>query len=297
MSKSIPSYEIPTEMRDFAEKSVEQARKAFDGFISAASKAANAAETQAHSAQASSREVAQKAISYTEQNIAASFDYAQKIVRAKSLQDLMQVQAEFVKSQAEALQAQLQDVSSTVQSNVQKAAADAKATVEKATAEVTKAAKEATAAIPIVMAQDRDPVGNGFVASLARPGGNVTGLSVLVPELSGKQLQLLKQIVPKLSRVAVIGTSTTAGTAQSLRELKLAAEKLGLQLKYLDVQNANEIESAFKAATDGRAGAALTLPSPFFILQRTQLLELAAKSRLPVIWPVSDFMEIGRAHV
>ena len=109
MSKSIPSYEIPTEMRDFAEKSVEQARKAFDGFISAASKAANAAETQAHAAQASSREVAQKAISYTEQNIAASFDFAQKVVRAKSLQDLMQVQAEFVKSQAEALQAQLQD--------------------------------------------------------------------------------------------------------------------------------------------------------------------------------------------
>jgi phasin len=144
MIKTPGSYEIPNEMRDFAEKSVEQARKAFDGFISAASKAANAAETQAHAAQASSREVAQKAISYTEQNIAASFDFAQKVVRAKSLQDLMQVQAEFVKTQAEALQSQLQDVSSTVQSNVQKAAADAKATVEKATAEVTKAATEAT---------------------------------------------------------------------------------------------------------------------------------------------------------
>jgi phasin len=135
MIKTPGSYEIPNEMRDFAEKSVEQARKAFDGFISAASKAANAAETQAHAAQTSSREVAQKAISYTEQNIAASFDFAQKVVRAKSLQDLMQVQAEFVKTQAEALQSQLQDVSSTVQS---------KATVEKATAEVTKAATEAT---------------------------------------------------------------------------------------------------------------------------------------------------------
>jgi len=100
--------------------------------------------SQAHAAQTSSREVAQKAISYTEQNIAASFDFAQKVVRAKSLQDLMQVQAEFVKTQAEALQSQLQDVSSAVQSNVQKAAADAKATVEKATAEVTKAATEAT---------------------------------------------------------------------------------------------------------------------------------------------------------
>ena len=142
MMKNAGNYEIPNEMRDFAEKSVEQARKAFDGFIGAASKAA-AAETQATVASASSREVAQKTISYTEQNIAASFDFAQKVVRAKNLQELMQVQAEFVKKQAEALQHQLQDVGATVQSKVQKAAADAHATVEKATAEVTKAASQA----------------------------------------------------------------------------------------------------------------------------------------------------------
>ena len=99
----------------------------------------------------------------------------------------------------------------------------------------TRAAKEATSTIPIVMAQDGDPVGNGFVASLARPGGNITGLSTLAPELSGKRLELLKEIVPKLSRVAVFGTSTNPGNAQSLREMELAAEAFGVKLQYLDV--------------------------------------------------------------
>ena len=85
------------------------------------------------------------------------------------------------------------------------------------------AAKQATVTIPIVMAFDNDPVGNGFVASLARPGGNMTGLSTLAPEISGKQLELLKEIVPRLSRVAVLGTSTNPGNAQALREIKIAA--------------------------------------------------------------------------
>ena len=88
----------------------------------------------------------------------------------------------------------------------------------------TRAAKEATSTIPIVMAQDNDPVGSGFVASLARPGGNITGLSTLAPEISGKRLELLKEIVPKLSRVAVFGTSTNPGNAQSLKEVELAAK-------------------------------------------------------------------------
>ena len=99
----------------------------------------------------------------------------------------------------------------------------------------TRAAKEATITIPIVMAQDTDPVGNGFVASLARPGGNITGLSTLAPEISGKQLELLKEIVPKLSRVAVLGTSTNPGNAQALREMELAAEAFRVKLQYLDV--------------------------------------------------------------
>ena len=102
-------------------------------------------------------------------------------------------------------------------------------------ATATRAAKEATTTIPIVMAQDSDPVGNGFVASLARPGGNITGLSTLAPELSGKQLELLKEIVPKLSRVAVFGTSTQPGNAQALKEIELAAGAFGVKLQYLDV--------------------------------------------------------------
>src|SRR5437868_7622440 len=87
----------------------------------------------------------------------------------------------------------------------------------------TRAAKDATSTIPIVMIQDSDPVANGFVASLARPGGNITGLSTLSPEISGKRLELLKEIVPKLSRLAVLGTSTDPGSAQSLKEVELAA--------------------------------------------------------------------------
>jgi putative ABC transport system substrate-binding protein len=100
---------------------------------------------------------------------------------------------------------------------------------------VTRAAKEATVTIPIVMAVDTDPVGNGFVASLARPGGNITGLSALSPEISGKQLELLKEIVPKLSRMAVIGNSTEPANPQSLKEIELAAGTFGVQLQYLDV--------------------------------------------------------------
>ena len=110
----------------------------------------------------------------------------------------------------------------------------------------TRAAKEATATIPIVMAQDNDPVGNGFVASLARPGGNITGLSTLAPELSGKRLELLKEIVPRLSRVAVFGSSTSPGNAQALKEMELAARAFGVQLQYLDVLGPKDIETAFR---------------------------------------------------
>src|SRR5438132_6617334 len=118
--------------------------------------------------------------------------------------------------------------------------------------QVTRTAKEATGTIPIVMGFDYDPVGNGFVASLARPGGNITGLSTLAPELSGKQLELLKEIVPKLSRVAVLGTSTQPGYAQVLKETELAAGALRVKLQYLDVLSPKDIETAFRAATKRR---------------------------------------------
>src|SRR5215467_9789804 len=110
-------------------------------------------------------------------------------------------------------------------------------------------AKEATTRIPIVMGQDTDPVGNGFVASLARPGGNITGLSTLAPELSGKQLELLEEIVPKLSRVAVIGTATRPGIPQALREINVAADAFRVQVQYLEVRGPNDIEIAFHAAS------------------------------------------------
>ncbi len=113
----------------------------------------------------------------------------------------------------------------------------------------TRSLKEATNTIPIVTTSDTDPVGNKVVASLARPGGNITGLSVLAPELSGKRLELLKEIVLKLSRVAVLGTSTNATTAQVLREMELAAPALKVQLQYLDVQGPKDIETAFREAT------------------------------------------------
>jgi putative ABC transport system substrate-binding protein len=127
--------------------------------------------------------------------------------------------------------------------------------------------KEATVTIPIVMTQDNDPVANGFVASLARPGGNITGLATLAPEISGKQLELLKEIVPRLSRVAVLGTSTRPGNAQALREVELAAGTLRVQLQYLDILGPKDIETAFRAAGKGRADAVLVLTNPIVLSQ------------------------------
>ena len=112
----------------------------------------------------------------------------------------------------------------------------------------TRAAKEASSTMPIVMAQSTDPVESGFVASLARPGGNITGLSTLSPEISGKRLELLKEIVPKLSRVAVFGTSKGASNAPELREVELAAGALGVKLQLLDIMGLKDIEPAFRAA-------------------------------------------------
>jgi putative ABC transport system substrate-binding protein len=158
----------------------------------------------------------------------------------------------------------------------------------------TRAAKEATIAIPIVMGFDNDPVGNGFVASLARPGGNITGLSSLAPELSGKQLELLKEIVPRLSRVAVFGTSTRPGNAQSLREVELAAGAFGVKLQYLDVLSPKDIETAFRAAGKGRADAVLMLVAGGVAsAHRTEIVELAVKSRLPAIYDRAEFVEDG----
>src|SRR5262245_6632667 len=110
---------------------------------------------------------------------------------------------------------------------------------------VIRPVKEATSTIPIVMGFDNDPVGSKFVASLARPGGNITGLSTLAPEISGKRLEILKEIVPRLARVAVLGTSTNPGSAQMLKETELAAGVFGVKLQYLEVRSPTDIETAF----------------------------------------------------
>jgi putative tryptophan/tyrosine transport system substrate-binding protein len=159
---------------------------------------------------------------------------------------------------------------------------------------VTRAAKEATVTIPIVMAQDPDPVGNGFVASLARPGGNITGLSRIAPELSGKQMELLKEIVPMLSRVAVFGTSSRPGDALTLREVELAAGAFGVKLQYLDILSPKDIETAFQAAVRERADGALwfvtgSIGNP----HREKVADLAVSSRLPVIYFEREDVEAG----
>ena len=156
-----------------------------------------------------------------------------------------------------------------------------------------RSAKEATSIIPIVMGFDNDPVGNGFVVSLARPGGNVTGLSALSPEISGKQLELLKEIVPKLSRVAVIGSSAEPANARTLGETEYAAKTFGVKLQYLDVLDPKDIETAFREASKGRADAALVLPSPFAFGERIQLVDLAAKHRIPAMYGSSEYVEPG----
>jgi len=157
----------------------------------------------------------------------------------------------------------------------------------------TRPAKEATSTIPIVMAQDIDPVATGFIASLARPGGNITGLSSLVPEISGKQLELLKEIVPKIARVAVLWASSNPGNAQVLREMERPAETLGVKLQSLDVLGPKDIQTAFRVASKGRADAVLVLQNGVVLAHRTELAELAIKIRLPAMYPRLQFVEDG----
>jgi ABC-type uncharacterized transport system substrate-binding protein len=159
---------------------------------------------------------------------------------------------------------------------------------------VTRPVKEATSTIPIVMSFDNDPIGSGFVASLARPGGNITGLSALFPELSGKRLELLKEVVPMISRMAFFGTSTQPGTAQALRETELAAGAFGVQVQYLEVRDPKDIETAFQTARKGRAEAVLMMASgPVLNPRQKEILELAVKRRLPVIYTGRSFVEAG----
>jgi len=158
---------------------------------------------------------------------------------------------------------------------------------------VTRACKEANIKTPIVMGFDDDPVGSGFVASLARPGGNITGLSSLSPGLSAKQLELLKEIIPRLSRVAVLGSLIHPGTAQSLKEMELAARAFQVQLQYVNVVDSKTIDTAFGAARKERVDAVLVLTSVVTTTQREKIIDLAVKNRLPAIYFTAEWVQAG----
>jgi putative ABC transport system substrate-binding protein len=143
------------------------------------------------------------------------------------------------------------------------------------------------------MAFDNDPVGTGVVDSLARPGGNVTGLSTLAPEISGKRLELLKDTVARLSRVAVTGNSTEPGDTQMLREAAKSALGFNVSLKYFDTQAPEQIEIAFREASKWRAEAVLALTNPIATEHRPQIINLATKYRLPAIYDRAEFVHDG----
>ena len=154
-------------------------------------------------------------------------------------------------------------------------------------------AQQATRTIPIVMSVTIDPLGTGLVASLARPGGNVTGLSLMASEVVGKQLELLKEVVPKVSRVALLWNPANPGSAPQLREAEASARVLGVRLQTLEARVPQEIDSAFAAMTKERAGALVVLTDAIFMNQRRQIAELAAAGRLPAVYGVREHAEAG----
>jgi putative ABC transport system substrate-binding protein len=158
---------------------------------------------------------------------------------------------------------------------------------------VTRPVKEATNKIPIVMAFDSDPVGSGFVASLARPGGNVTGLSSISPDLTGKRLELLKEIVPKLSRVAVLGNPSNTATTLNFKEAEVAARAYGLQIQSVELRGPNDFDGALSTIIRGRADALLPLGDSVVVFHRDRIIQFATKNRLPGTYPNSEWADAG----
>jgi putative tryptophan/tyrosine transport system substrate-binding protein len=155
------------------------------------------------------------------------------------------------------------------------------------------ALKNATTTIPIVMTGVGDPVGSGLVASLARPGGNVTGLVALSTELAGKQLEFLKDVLPTVSRVALLWNPTNPANALQVREADVAAQALGVQLHRVEVRSPDAFDSAFAAMTSAHAGALLVVADSMFFQHRRRLAELAATSHLPTMHNIRPFVEAG----
>jgi putative ABC transport system substrate-binding protein len=155
------------------------------------------------------------------------------------------------------------------------------------------AARRVTRTIPIVMGQSGDPVAIGVVTSLAHPGGNVTGLTTLSTDLPAKQVELLKEAVPKLSRLAVLSNPANPLSAAALRHAETTGRALGLQLQPVDARDPKEFDNAFSAMNRARAGGVVVLPDPMFLTQRTRIAELAAKSRLPAIYGIPEHAAAG----
>jgi putative tryptophan/tyrosine transport system substrate-binding protein len=158
---------------------------------------------------------------------------------------------------------------------------------------LARAAKETTKTIPIVMTGGSDPVGAGLVASLARPGGNITGLTAIVAELAGKRLELLKETLPRLTRVGVLLNPADQGSAQGLKEIEIAAPTLGLEIQSLQVRSPSNFESEFKAAIAGQARALQVLGSGLVISYRNRIVEFATKNRLPTMFGDAVHVEAG----
>jgi putative ABC transport system substrate-binding protein len=154
------------------------------------------------------------------------------------------------------------------------------------------AAKQVTTSIPIVMIINSDPVETGLVASYARPGGNVTGFSPITPELAGKRLELLTEVAPEIRRVAVLWEPIQA-KIPDFRETRVAAQTLGLQLQPLELRNPGEFATVFAAATADPPDALLTLGSPTTVIYRAQILDFAARARLPAMYDKKEFVIDG----
>jgi len=155
------------------------------------------------------------------------------------------------------------------------------------------AAKRATTTIPIVMVGVGDPVGSGLVASLARPGGNITGLTLLATKLGGKRLELLREVVPRLRRVAVFWNPANLSVALLLRETEVGARALGVQLLSLEVRGPEDFEAAFAAAIRGRADALIALEDPLTVVHRGRIIDFATKNRLPATCGLKEFAQAG----
>jgi ABC-type uncharacterized transport system substrate-binding protein len=156
------------------------------------------------------------------------------------------------------------------------------------------AAKQQTQTIPIVMVNSTDPIGTGFVASLARPGGNVTGLSIISPELSGKRLELLREVVSGLSRVAIIWNPSVRGAMFDYKETDSAARSLRLQLQSVEVSRAEDLDRAFLAVTNQRAQVLIVqTPNPVLFANRAQIVSFAQRNRLPSMYGQREFADAG----